>query len=262
MTAYSGKHAELYDLFYADKAYTAEANFVHECFQRYAPQPISRVLELACGTGSHSFVFEKLGYQMVATDYSPDMIRVAKAKAAQIDSTVEFNHQDMIHLDLGSETFDAAVCLFDSIGYVLTNENIKSVLANVHRHLSDGGLFVFEFWHAAAMIALYDPVRVRSWTTDTGQIVRLSETKLNVSKQTSEVTYTVHELRADGTYSSFRETQINRYFLLQEMNYFLSSCGFKLLKSFAGFKNDESISADTWHVIAVAQQIPNRDPQK
>ncbi|HSE30667.1 MAG TPA: class I SAM-dependent methyltransferase [Pyrinomonadaceae bacterium] len=261
MTSYSGRHAELYDLFYADKPYGAEANFVHECLRQYGSQPVSRVLELACGTGSHSFVFEKLGYKMVATDYSPDMLAFARAKAARIDSTVEFKHQDMTLLDLAGERFDAAVCLFDSIGYVVTNENIKQVLSNLHRHLNDGALFVFEFWHAAAMISLYEPVRVRSWTTDVGQVVRVSETALNVSRQTADVTYIVYELRSDGTYSSFRETQTNRYFLLKEMEYFLSSCGFKLLKSFSGFKNDESITADTWHVVAVAQQIP-REAEK
>jgi len=262
LTSYAGRHAELYDLFYADKPYEVEATFVDQCLREYSLRPTKRLLEIACGTGTHAFQLEQRGYQIVATDYSPGMLERAKQKASQVLSRVEFHSQDMTQLDVAGAPFDAVYCLFDAIGYVATNEALEKVFRGVQRHLGPDGLFVFEFWHAAAMIALYDPVRVRSWTTDTGQIVRLSETKLNVSKQTSEVTYTVHELRADGTYSSFRETQTNRYFLLQEMNYFLSSCGFKLLKSFAGFKNDESISADTWHVIAVAEQIPNRDPQK
>ncbi len=259
MTSYAGKHAELYDLFYADKPYEAEATFVHQCFQQYGHQPVSRVLELACGTGSHAFVFEKLGYQMVSTDYSSDMLAVAQLKAKRIGSTVEFSHQDMTSLDLPGDPFDAAVCLFDSIGYVLTNERMKLVLTGIHRNLKEDGLFVFEFWHAAAMISAHDPVRVRSWETANGSVVRVSQTTLDVARQTSDVSYTVYTLENDGTYSSFNEIQTNRYFLLQEMEYLLSSCGFQLVKSFAGFRNDESITVGTWHVVAVARQVSNKE---
>jgi N-acetylglutamate synthase-like GNAT family acetyltransferase len=55
----------------------------------------------------------------------------------------------------------------------------------------------------------------------------------------------------------FTELQINRYFLLQEMNGWLSTCGFQMIKAFDGFKNDENISDSTWHVIVVARSVIN-----
>ena len=254
MSSYIGRHAELYDTFYADKPYEAEALFVHQCLQQYSAGTTKRVLELACGTGSHAFPLEKLGYEIVATDYSEDMLACARRKGAAAGSSIRFQHQDMRKLDIGGEPFDAAMCLFDSIGYVGTNEALLEVLQGVHRHLRRDGLFVFEFWHAAAMLCRYEPIRVRRWCTPEGELVRISETELEHARQLARVTYTIYELDRDGTYGRVRESQVNRYFLVQEMALLLFSCGFAPLKWFAGFCADESITGETWHVVAVARR--------
>ena len=254
MSSYIGRHAELYDVFYADKPYAEEAAFVHQCLQQYSVGTTRRLLELACGTGSHALALEKFGYEIAATDYSEDMLACARRKAAEAGSSVDFRWQDMRALDIADRPFDAAICLFDSIGYVETNEALRQVLQGVHRHLRPDGLFVFEFWHAAAMLRSYAPVRVRRWSTPAGELVRITETQLECAKQLARVTYTIYELRHDGTYTSLKETQTNRYFLVQEMAGWLSSCGFTPLKWFAGFVPDENIAEHTWHIVAVARR--------
>lgn len=251
--SYIGRHAELYDVFYADKPYEDEVAFVHQCLKEYGVAPTGRLLELACGTGKHALALERLGHDVVATDYSPDMLEVAKRRAASSGSSVEFLKQDMQGLDLGTQ-FDAVICLFDSIGYVATNEALRQVLAGVYQHLRPGGLFLFEFWHAGAMLRSYDPLRVRRWPVADGEILRISETTLDLVKQLSSVTYTVYELRRDGTYSDFQETQVNRYFLVQEMAERLSTSGFESLKWFAGYADNERIDQETWHIVALARR--------
>ena len=104
--------------------------------------------------------------KIVATDYSEDMLQRAKQKAAEKSSSVEFQLQDMTQLAVSTELFDAVICLFDAIGYVQTNDALDKVFRGVHKHLRPNGLFIFEFWHAAAMLRHYDPVRVRRWQTD------------------------------------------------------------------------------------------------
>ena len=74
----------------------------------------------------------------------------------------------------GTKRFDAVICLFDAIGYVQTNAKISDVFHGVHKHLRPNGLFIFEFWHAAAMLRHYDPIRVRRWPTDDGLVLRIS----------------------------------------------------------------------------------------
>lgn len=254
MSSYIGRHAELYDIFYAEKPYGEEAAFVHQCLQQYSIGKTNRLLELACGTGEHALALEKFGYEIVAVDYSEDMLNCAQRKALETSSTVNFRWQDMRNLNLSEEAFDAVVCLFDSIGYVATNAALNQVLQGINHHLRPDGLLIFEFWHAAAMLHDYEPVRIRRWFIPEGEILRISETTLQLPQQLANVTYSIYELCHDGTYSSFKETQVNRYFLLQEMANLLTFSGFTPLNWFSGFRDDENISQETWHIVGVARK--------
>lgn len=254
MSSYIGRHAELYDIFYADKPYEEEALFIHQCLKQFSSGTTRRLIELACGTGTHALALEKYGYEIIGTDYSPDLLSIARQKAAAYNSKITFLIQDMRTLNVPGEPFDAAICLFDSIGYVATNEALMCTLQNVHRHLRKEGLFVFEFWHAGAMLRKYDPIRVRRWIVPDGELVRISETTIDCANQLSHVTYSIYELRRNGTYSSLKETQTNRYFLVQEMEGWLKRCSFDPVKWFAGFTNDENVTEDIWHIVAVARK--------
>ena len=254
MSSYSGIHAELYDVFYGDKPYQDEAAFIHHCLVRYGDGSVRRLLELACGTGTHALELEKHGYEIVATDYTEDMLACARQKAARVKSEINFQRKDMRTLDYSPQSFDATVCLFNAIGYVTTNDELAQVFRGVHQQLRPGGLFVFDFWHAGAMLRSYDPIRVRRWTVPEGEILRISETRLECARQLGHVTYTVCVLRNDGTYTRITETQANRFFLVQEMAGILSYHGFQPIRWFAGYRDDEEITEQTWHVLAIARR--------
>jgi SAM-dependent methyltransferase len=257
MSSYVGRHAELYDLFYGDKPYAEEAAFVHQCLNKFASSPAREILELACGTGRHAFELEKHGYKVTATDYSPDMLQVARRRAAETGSKVAFVSDDMRMLQAPAKNYDAVICLFDSIGYLQTNDALAAALDGIRRSLRPNGLFIFEFWHAPAMLSEYSPVRIRRWNTSDAEVIRISETALDRKNQLANVDYTIHELKKDGTYSTVRETQTNRFFAKEEIRTLVSAADFEVLKFFAGFQQDESIGADTWHVVAVVRKSPD-----
>lgn len=249
--SYIGHHAELYDLFYAEKPYLEESEFIHHCLQTYG-NDVKTVLELACGTGTHALMLEELGYEISATDYSSDMLTQAQRKGKSSNSRVKFQLKDMRNLETPQNKWDAVICLFDSIGYVATNKNIQDVLNGVRRQLNPGGLFIFEFWHAAAMLKNYDPLRIRRWPIPDGEIVRISETSIDYTLQLCSVIYTIYELMNNGSYQTITETQINRFFLVQEMAQFLKLSNFLPLKWFSGYKIDETIDSLVWHIVCVA----------
>jgi hypothetical protein len=182
------------------------------------------------------------------------MLTYARRKIAGSALSVDFRWQDMRALNIAAPPFDAVFCLFDSIGYIESNEELINVLRGVNSHMRAGGLFLFEFWHAAATVRSYDPVRVLRRSVPSGEVIRISETRLEIPKQLARVTYSIHELNHDGRYRSLKETQTNRYFSIQEMETWLSSCGFIPLKWFAGYTPDEHIDENTWHVVAVARK--------
>jgi SAM-dependent methyltransferase len=254
MGSYLGKHAVYYDIFYQDKPYPEEAAFIADVLNRYSTNKCKNLLELACGTGQHAFELEKMGYEIVAIDYSEDLLNVAKRKAKEKHSRVKFSKQDMRNLDLPGETFDAAYCLFDSIGYVQTNFAIHQVLRCVHKHLRSKGIFVFEFWHAAAMIKNYEPVRERNWRTADGEIHRVSTTRLDIPRQLAEVTYSI-DAKSGVEVDHLEETQVNRYFMVQEMTLFLEENGFKVLQFLPAYLNTTVINENTWHILAIAEKV-------
>ncbi|HWZ23206.1 MAG TPA: class I SAM-dependent methyltransferase [Cytophagaceae bacterium] len=255
MSSYIGKHAQYYNLFYKDKLYKDEAEFVHSCLQEFSKSKPEKLLEMACGTGNHAFELEQKGYVIDAFDYSEDMISQAISNGQKKRSHINFFIKDMRDLSSEIKKYDACICLFDSIGYVLSNDNINKVFAGVRNVLNDDGLFIFEFWHAAAMIKNYSPSRIRRWETDESSILRISETSLNIFKQSATVNYCIyeHDKRNDAI-SCIRESQENRFFLLQEMIAIIERNKFSPVKFFDGFSNKEIINEDSWHIVAVCKK--------
>lgn len=253
MGIYDGRHAELYDLFYGAKPYAAEANYLHGLLQRFSWQPVRRVLDIACGTGSHAIELERLGYDIVGTDISQDMLVRAREKAVE-GSNVCFERQDMRTLEVAAKPFDAVLCLFDAIGHVQTTAAIKQTFRAVHRHLGKEGLFVLEFWHAAAMAGRHDPQRVRKFATGQGEILRLSNTTVDLASQCATVEHAIYDLRSDGTYQTAVERQTNRFFSLQEMSELLDDCAFDVVKYYSGYTADEVLTPDTWHIVLIARR--------
>lgn len=252
MIQYGKNYAPYYDLFYSDKDYKAEAAFVNECIKKdYSNNPVS-ILELACGTGNHSTQLASFGHTILATDISPDMIAVAKSKEKP---GLSFRQADMIDFKL-EQPVDVAVCLFDSIGYARTNENIICVFDNVNEHLNPGGVFIFEFWNAGAMLRNFSPTRVRRIVGNGMEILRISETTIDYKNQLATVNYSFIESRNGTLVDKFQETHVNRFFLPQEMNLLAELGGLSGLRFYDGFTFDENITEDSWHTVCVAKKGP------
>jgi ubiquinone/menaquinone biosynthesis C-methylase UbiE len=251
MNAYDADFAALYDVFYGDKPYDAEAKFLDDLLRERGSERRGRLLDVACGTGQHAVRLADAGWTVVGVDQSAAMLTQAHARRG--NRQVIFYEQDMTALQIDEPPFDAAVCLFDSIGYAITNERIGATLAGIKRHLKPRGALVLEFWHAAAMLTSYDPRRERTWRVDDGSIRRTSQTTLDVLRQVARVQYGVERRDAKGQLvARWTEVHENRFFLVQEMRLLLEASGYVLDGQFAGYDREAQIDVDTWHVLAIA----------
>jgi SAM-dependent methyltransferase len=252
--SYFGRYADYYDTFYASKDYAGESAFVHRVLTGVGCKARGRLLELACGTGSHAFELERLGWEIVATDQSDDMLRVARAKAERVETRVQFRRADMRAIPPSFGQFDAAIALFDSIGHVLHNDAIAAVLSGVRTLLKPGGSFLFEFLHSAAMLTSFEPIRVRRWQTPEGDLIRIGETSLDAGKGLATIQYDVIDLRQDGSFERLLETQVNRFFSVAEIQALLTESEFIPRCFFAGFTDRQLIDETVWRIVAVAQR--------
>jgi SAM-dependent methyltransferase len=133
------RSARLYDAVYASiRDYPREAAELERLIQQRRPGART-LLDVACGTGAH---LEHLtGYEVEGLDLDPEMLGVARERLPN----VPLHEGDMADFDLGKR-FDAVVCMFSSIGYVRTEERLRSAVASMARHLEPGGVLVVEPW--------------------------------------------------------------------------------------------------------------------
>jgi SAM-dependent methyltransferase len=133
------RSARIYDAIYsAIRDYSHEAAELDRLIQDQRPGART-LLDVACGTGAH--LAHLTGYEVEGLDLDPQMLAVARERLPD----VPFHEGDMADFDLGKR-FDAVVCMFSSIGYVRTDERLRSALASMGRHLEPGGVLVVEPW--------------------------------------------------------------------------------------------------------------------
>ncbi len=132
-----------YDELTGDVAYERRADYLEKLFRR-AAMPVHTVLDLACGTGSMTWLLARRGYEMIAVDGSADMLAVAMAKAEDVGGEAPiFLHQSMHRLDLYG-TVDAAVCCLDSLNYLTRPDDLRRTLERLRLFIAPGGLLVFD----------------------------------------------------------------------------------------------------------------------
>jgi ubiquinone/menaquinone biosynthesis C-methylase UbiE len=77
---------------------------------RYAPEGERlRVLDIGCGPGFFSILMAQCGHEVVAVDYSDEMIAHAEYNAATMHQSIEFHRMDAQNLEFASESFDLIV---------------------------------------------------------------------------------------------------------------------------------------------------------
>jgi SAM-dependent methyltransferase len=149
------KTARCYDIVYDFKDYQAEVEHLVAIIREHLPSGGGRLLDVACGTGRH-VEYLKAQFDVEGLDISRELLESARRRNPE----VQFHHGDMTDFDLGRE-FDVVTCLFSSIGYVKTLDNVKRAVACMAHHLVSGGVLVIEpwftpdAWHAPSVHALF-----------------------------------------------------------------------------------------------------------
>ena len=101
--------------------------------------PNDAVLELGCGTGGTAIRLAPGVARFIATDFSPQMIRIAKARPAP--DNLEFCVANA-EASFSSGPFDA-ICAFNVLH--LVGDPVR-LLGDIHSHLKPGGLLISKTW--------------------------------------------------------------------------------------------------------------------
>lgn len=130
-----------YDALYIkDEEYAPEAARVKELLIKHGVPPRGDLLILACGTGGHIPYFRH-DYNVSGLDLSEDMLALAREKFPDI----RFHTGNLIDFKLG-EKFDAMICLYGSIGFVKTADNLRASMKRIALHLRTNGVALITPW--------------------------------------------------------------------------------------------------------------------
>lgn len=100
-------------------------------------RPDMEVLEVGCGTGSTAIAHAPYVRHIRATDLSPAMIEIARAKATSV-SNLDFDVASIEELQIADGTLDMVLAL--SVLHLV--EDDRAAIARVFRMLKPGGVFV------------------------------------------------------------------------------------------------------------------------
>jgi len=132
-----------------DSRLRRESPFFRDLFARHGVQS---VLDTACGTGEHAWLFASWGLQVVATDVSQEMLEVAEEKGTGKGTEPLFRPAAFGETyETLRETFDAVTCLGNSFPHVLTDELARQAAGDFAKLARPGGVLVIQQLNYEAM---------------------------------------------------------------------------------------------------------------
>lgn len=139
------KHPEYFDAFNIGDDTDAKNSVIERLLKE---QKVKTVLDMTCGTGSQVFYLLKAGYQVTGSDFSPALLKQARAKAKKAKIDVKFIDGDIRTIRIGK--FDSVISIFNAVGH-LTKAGFEKAMRNIHRNLNDGGIYIFDILNLEAM---------------------------------------------------------------------------------------------------------------
>jgi SAM-dependent methyltransferase len=113
------------------------------------------VLDAACGTGMHAIALAQAGFEAAGADLSDGMISRARENAQAAGLNLSFKAAGFGNLaaTFGSESFDALLCLGNSLPHLLTPELLHQSITDFAHCLKPGGLVVIQNRNFDAVMA-------------------------------------------------------------------------------------------------------------
>lgn len=235
--------ADVYDNLMSVVPYAWWVDYVLDLWDEYHFEP-RRVLDLACGTGNVLLELKRRGFVVEGADYSAAMLRVAGRK---VPSGTPLWCQDFRTLEIPSPPFDAVVCLFDSLNYLLRLSDLQKAFRGVYRHLVPGGVFVFDMNAIRALdTGMFDQKGI-------GKDASLKYEWHSAWEPATRLCTIQMEFRATtpSGIRVFHETHVQKGYTYEEVTTSLRDAGFEVLALKEAFTmNPPSPKTDRFYAVA------------
>lgn len=240
-------YSEYYDLLYHDKDYDKEANYIVETIKKHNSKAQS-IIEFGSGTGKHGVSIQNAGFEVAGVELSIDMAEIARRKGL---NCVQGNIIDC-KLD---RKYDVAISLFHVISYLTDNISLVRALENVHNHLKDDGLFIFDAWYSPAVNYFKPEPRIKRISNKEIEVVRFAEPEILVNDNVVNVHYKVLiKNLVNNAWNDFDEVHPMRHFTIPEIGLLAKLSGFEFIAA-EEFLTADLPSEKTWGVCFIFKKV-------
>lgn len=241
--------ARRYDLVAGDFATGDELAFYARQIARYG-EP---VLELACGTGRLTIPLAEAGIQIAGLDLSPEMLGLARAKAAARGVDVALRQGDMRRFALGA-TFQVIFVAAQALSHLYTRQDVEACFACVREHLADGGRFLIEVFNPSLTLLSRRPGQrypVGEYIDphSSRRMFVTQEVRYDAAAQVNHIQWFY---RDDGSDEESVLSYEMRQFFPQEMDVLLVYNGFAIEHKWGGY-DEADFASDSPKQIIVCQ---------
>ncbi len=219
--------AEVYDSLTINVDYKRRAEYIASILNDFNIAD-GLLLDLACGTGSLSIEFSKMGYEVIATDASPEMLMQAQEKAYDREQSIMFLCQRMEETDLYG-TVRAIVCALDSINHLESLEQLNKTFSVLKNFIDDGGIMIFD------VNTLYKHQSVLANNTfiyDEKEVYCVWQNRLLNDNRTVNINLDFF-IKRDDVYQRFNENFCETAFTDEEITAACEQNGFKVVKRYS-----------------------------
>ncbi len=130
-----GELAWLWPIMSSPEEYAEESELFSQTIKAHSKIEARTLLHLGCGGGMNDYTFKK-HFQVTGVDISEEMLKLAR----KLNPEIRYVNGDMRTIQLG-ECFDAVIAL-DSINYMRTPGDLRSVFQTAYEHLNPDGVFL------------------------------------------------------------------------------------------------------------------------
>lgn len=132
-------NSDYYHILYKNRDKKEAEFFINNLIKKLKIKKNSKILDLACGVGRHSFYLNKKGMNVIGIDNSENNIKKAKKFENKF---LKFKKKEMTE-DYGQE-FDFIFNLFTSFGYINEKHNLNT-FKSINNSLINHGILVIDY---------------------------------------------------------------------------------------------------------------------
>ena len=132
-------NSDYYHILYKNRDKKEAEFFINNLIKKLKIKKKSKILDLACGVGRHSFYLNKKGMNVIGIDNSENNIKKAKKFENKF---LKFKKKEMTE-DYGQE-FDFIFNLFTSFGYINEKHNLNT-FKSINNSLINHGILVIDY---------------------------------------------------------------------------------------------------------------------